>query len=115
MLHRQYLGVLRRGGSRDGRERLTGRIRHEVKVEVAASTVRHDECFFDLITGGCPVNSWGGGHGRRGSASPPGTGRLKLSTLCLWGHRPDLILGEGSTCGSSVKSAVGMSFGAPIN
>jgi hypothetical protein len=42
VFHRRDLGVLRGRGARDGGQRLTGRVGHEVKVEVAASTLRHD-------------------------------------------------------------------------
>ena len=42
MLDRQYLGVLRGRRARDGGEGLTGRVGHEVKVEIAASALRHN-------------------------------------------------------------------------
>ena len=42
MFDRQDLGVLRRGGPRDGGQRLAGRVGHEMKMEIAASTLRHD-------------------------------------------------------------------------
>src|SRR5262249_4034516 len=42
VFHRRDLGVLRGGGPRDGGQRLTGRVGHEVKVEIAASTLCHD-------------------------------------------------------------------------
>ena len=42
VLDRQYLGVLRGRRARDGGERLTGRVGHEVKVEIAASALWHN-------------------------------------------------------------------------
>src|SRR5262249_50302634 len=43
VLHRRDLGVLRGRGPRDGGQRLTGCVRYEVEVEIAASTLRHDD------------------------------------------------------------------------
>ena len=41
MFHRQDLGVLRSRRARNGRQCLAGRVGHEVKVEIAASALRH--------------------------------------------------------------------------
>ena len=41
MFHRQDLGVLRGRRARNRRQRLAGRVGHEVKVEIAAGALRH--------------------------------------------------------------------------
>jgi hypothetical protein len=41
MFNRQHFGVLRGRRARNRGQRLAGRVGHEVKVEIAASTLRH--------------------------------------------------------------------------
>src|SRR5262249_24583189 len=41
--NRRDLGVLRGRGTRDGSQCLAGRVGHQVMVEIAAGTLRHDD------------------------------------------------------------------------
>ena len=79
MLNRQDFGVLGGGRPGNGRERLAGGIRYQMKVEIAAYAVRHRR----------HDNLWisvGEGHGFRPDASPAERNRPALSTPHTWGY-----------------------------